>query len=140
MQKKKVQVAVYYRDDDSLKYFLLLKMNERRHGHWQNITGGVEKNEDFLTAAYRELNEETSISKDDIKQFHNCPLVFKFTDQWENDVIENCFIVELNNKIEILLDPNEHQAFSWVNENEIKPTSVHYKSNYDVLIYGIENL
>jgi|TARA_B110000438_G_C15815618_1_gene651826 putative (di)nucleoside polyphosphate hydrolase len=35
---------------------------------WQMPQGGVDKNEDYLTAAYRELEEETSIKKVELIQ------------------------------------------------------------------------
>ena len=46
---KKDQVFVANRLDNAKKF-------------WQMPQGGVDKNEDFLTAAYRELEEETSIN------------------------------------------------------------------------------
>ena len=54
MNKRKVQVSVFYCDAKGDKYFLLLKTNERRGNFWQNITGGVDEGETFRDAALRE--------------------------------------------------------------------------------------
>ena len=42
-------------------------------GAWQMPQGGVEKNEDLLNAALRELEEETSIIKKDVKVLDEIP-------------------------------------------------------------------
>ena len=39
------------------------KRIDNQKNFWQMPQGGVEENEDYLTAAYRELEEETSIKK-----------------------------------------------------------------------------
>lgn len=41
--------------------FLLLKRQPDRGGFWQPVTGGVEKGEELLTSALREMEEETGI-------------------------------------------------------------------------------
>ena len=41
------------------------KRIDNQKNFWQMPQGGVEKNEDYLTAAYRELEEETSIKNVD---------------------------------------------------------------------------
>ena len=48
---------------------------ERRDfiGAWQMPQGGIEANEDFLNAALRELEEETSITKKDVKLLDEIP-------------------------------------------------------------------
>ena len=40
---------------------LVAKRIDNQKNYWQMPQGGVDKNEDYLTAAYRELEEETSI-------------------------------------------------------------------------------
>jgi len=42
------------------KIFVAQRIDNQKN-FWQMPQGGVEKNEDYLTAAYRELEEETSI-------------------------------------------------------------------------------
>ena len=42
------------------KIFVAKRIDNQKN-FWQMPQGGVEKNEDYLTAAYRELEEETSI-------------------------------------------------------------------------------
>ena len=61
MNKRKVQVVIFRVASNNEKQFLLLKMNEKRGFFWQNITGGVEKSEDFKAAALREAKEETKV-------------------------------------------------------------------------------
>ena len=42
------------------------KRIDNKKNFWQMPQGGVDKDEDYLTAAYRELEEETSIKNIDI--------------------------------------------------------------------------
>ncbi len=42
------------------------KRIDNQKNFWQMPQGGVDKDEDYLTAAYRELEEETSIKNIDI--------------------------------------------------------------------------
>ena len=49
---------------------LVAKRIDNQKNFWQMPQGGVDKGEDYLTAAYRELEEETSIKNVDlIKEF-----------------------------------------------------------------------
>ena len=45
---------------------LVAKRIDNQKNFWQMPQGGVDKGEDYLTAAYRELEEETSIKKVDL--------------------------------------------------------------------------
>ena len=49
------------------KVFVAKRIDNTKN-FWQMPQGGVDKNEDFLTAAYRELEEETSIKNADLIQ------------------------------------------------------------------------
>ena len=49
------------------KVFVAKRIDNAKN-FWQMPQGGVDKNEDFLTAAYRELEEETSIKNADLIQ------------------------------------------------------------------------
>ena len=44
------------------KVFVAKRIDNQKN-FWQMPQGGVDKGEDYLTAAYRELEEETSIKK-----------------------------------------------------------------------------
>ena len=47
------------------KVFVAKRIDNQKN-FWQMPQGGVDKNEDYLTAAYRELEEETSIKNVDL--------------------------------------------------------------------------
>ncbi len=51
------------------KILLIKRLHEPYKDFWALPGGFVDKNEDLITAAYRELKEETSIEKVDLKQF-----------------------------------------------------------------------
>lgn len=140
MKKNKVQTVVFYTAPNQRKVFLLLKMNEQRGFFWQNITGGVEAGEDFRSAAIREAQEETGITTENIKKITPSSLEFHFIDQWKNEVTEKVFFVEATGPWEIKLDPKEHCEFSWVTQEQIKESSVHYPSNYKCLMEAINSL
>ncbi len=130
MNKRKAQVSVFYCDDKSNKYFLLLKTNKRRGEFWQNITGSVEEEETFLEGAQRELLEETSIKSLDLKDMN---MDFNFKDQWGYDCIEKSYCVQLQNKCDIIIDPAEHIEYKWFNFKDIDEDLIKFKSNYDLI-------
>ena len=138
MKKRKVQSIVFYCDANHIKHFLLLKMNERRNFHWQNITGGVDDGEEYIDAAKRETVEETSISKENIIKIHSSDLNFEFHDGWGNDVVERVFFIQCNKKFNVEIDPSEHSDFKWVAEKEINRSVVHYESNFKALSNAVE--
>lgn len=120
---KKVQITVLHKEKKAL---LLLEMKADRGFGWQNVTGSVESNEDLLTAAKRELEEETGIKEAKILQLSQ---EFKFHDRWDKDVIEYCFVA-LTNDSEISISEEEHQGFKWVPINEVQAKDFKYESNF----------
>ncbi|WP_426348765.1 NUDIX hydrolase [Alloiococcus sp. CFN-8] len=57
--------------DCSNKHILMCRRRKNPYKGLYNLVGGkIEKGEDGLASAYRELEEETSISKNDIKLTH----------------------------------------------------------------------
>lgn len=131
----KVQVVVYCKENQS---FLLLKTNKARDEFWQNITGGVEKEEDFIDAAKREAKEETKLSlvsgTDLIK---NLNLDFEFLSRRNIKAQEKVFLIIKNNLWDIEIDPNEHQEYKWLTEDKITKNSVLYESNYKAIMAAI---
>lgn len=140
MNKRKVQVVIFRVANNNEKQFLLLKMNEKRGYFWQNVTGGVEKSENFKTAALREVKEETKIKKGNIISNIDLDMDFEFKDQWENEVIEKVFAFQCKEEWKVILDPKEHCAFKWVSEKDINENSVHYQSNFEALLKVMETL
>ena len=63
--KKLNVILVYNKEED--KILMCKREKEPYKGKFNLVGGKVEQNEDELDAAYRELKEETGITKDDIK-------------------------------------------------------------------------
>ena len=100
MQKLNL-ILVYNKNQDKI---LMCKRKKEPYKDKLNLVGGkVEKDEDELCAAYRELEEETGISKNDIKLIN----VMNFTYCLEGFEIEiyygilnkECNLVEEVNKL-----------------------------------------
>lgn len=108
-------------------------MNEKRNGFWQNVTGSVDESESFENAAVREAIEETGLRREDILSVGMLNQQFEFHDQWNCDVIEKVFKIKVSKKWPVKIDPQEHQEYKWVNEDDIKRESVHFESNYKAL-------
>ena len=138
MKKRKVQVVIYYCAKDNKKHFLLLKVNERRGFFWQNVTGGVDKDEKFKHAALREAKEETNIKKSNIVSITKTDLKFKFISRYGKVVKEKVFILQCREPWKVALDPLEHCEFKWVEEDKIVPQSVQYPTNYEALLKALE--
>jgi 8-oxo-dGTP pyrophosphatase MutT (NUDIX family) len=119
--KQKVQIVVA--TDSSV---LLLKLSDDRGGFWQNATGSVEFNEEFLEAAERELLEETGLKKPLIE----LPMEIKFHDRWGFDVIEKVFYCHLVKELKIKLS-SEHQGHKWVKFSKLTKNDYEFDNHFE---------
>lgn len=129
MKKRKVQTVLFYSDAKGIKYFLLLKVNQRRGLFWQNVTGGVDKDEKYLDAAVREAQEETGLKLKNIHEIIDTGIIFRFHDRWGKDVKERVFVIHCKKSWDIIIDPSEHCDYKWVEERQLDKNSVEYASN-----------
>lgn len=129
IKREKVQVVVLFSRSKSFD-ILLLQTNEKRGSFWQNVTGGVDfEDENQLAAATREVEEEIGIKP--LKVF-DINLDFFFTDRWETDVSEKSYLALFSEKDKkhITLDPKEHRDFKIKSINKIETSDYKYESNY----------
>ena len=93
-------IAVFNPDMDKV---LMCKRKKEPYKGLSNFVGGkIEKNEDGITAAYRELEEETSITAADISIIH----LVSFTYPLDNCYVE-VYVGRLNAVTDINGDENE---------------------------------
>jgi 8-oxo-dGTP pyrophosphatase MutT (NUDIX family) len=131
---KKAQIVLAVLDDPSHSFhFLLLQTNEHRGSFWQNVTGKIEENETIEEGGLREAIEETQLKIEDIVDIINLGLVYEFIDQKKRNVYEESFLIVLDKKWNVKIDPHEHQAFKWVPLTKINRESVKHLSNYETL-------
>lgn len=82
---------------------LMCKRRKNPYKGLSNFVGGkIEQNENGLDAAYRELEEETHITKDDIILSH----LMDFTYPLDNCYLE-IYVGKLNKSVEVYGDENE---------------------------------
>ncbi len=91
---------------------------------WQSVTGSLEWDENPQQAAIRELQEETGISE---QELHDCQYSQKFEiysiwrDRYAPGVTENqehVFSLELTDRVDIQLDPREHEEYIWLSKQK----------------------
>ncbi len=138
MGKRKVQVVIFYCAKDYKKHFLLLKVNKERGLFWQNVTGGVNKNEKYTAGALREVIEETGLKKKNIKELIKTDMKFKFLSRWGKEVKEKVFLLQCHKPWDVVIDPKEHCKYKWVEESEISAKSVKFETNYQALQLAME--
>lgn len=106
--KKLNLIIVYNKENDKI---LMCKREKEPYQGKLNLVGGkVENNEDELEAAYRELEEETGITKQDIQLTHLMNL------QYELSNIElEIYVGKLNKDVELIEEVNK---LYWVDVKE----------------------
>ena len=110
-----VLVIIYTKNKD----ILLLKKNNDKD-MWQSVTGSLNENEKPIDAAKREVFEETGLTSDKIFDC-NKQYIFEIYEMWrhkyENGVTHNTehvFLLELEEKVNIVIDKNEHLQYEWL--------------------------
>lgn len=106
---KKMNVIVVF--DKDLKQTLMCKRTKEPYMGMYNLVGGkIEKENDGLNEAYRELIEETNITKDDIEltRFMNLTYV-----KWDKEL--EVYYGVLNKDVELIEEVNK---LEWVDINE----------------------
>jgi 8-oxo-dGTP pyrophosphatase MutT (NUDIX family) len=131
---KKAQVILAAIDESSQSFhFLLLQTNERRGKFWQNVTGKIEDEETFEEGGLREAMEETNLKIESIVDIVDLGLSYEFVDQHERKVHEKSFLIILDQKWDVKIDPKEHIAFKWIRIEEVEEGIVKYRSNLETL-------
>ena len=106
---KKLNVILVY-DKDESKILMCKRKKEPYKGKYNLVGGKVEKNEDELHAAYRELQEETGITSNDITLTHimNFQYIMK-------DMELEVYAGKLNKDIKLVEELNK---LYWIDKNE----------------------
>ncbi len=107
---------------------------------WQMPQGGVDKNEDYLNAAFRELKEETSIENADLIKEVDEMTTYELPDHllgiiWKGKYrgqTQKWFLMKFKGKdSEINLNTNhpEFLDWKWINIDQITEVVVEFKLN-----------
>ena len=106
---KKLNVVIVYNKDED-KILMCYRKKEPYKDKYNLVGGKLEKGETELEGAYRELEEETGITHNDIKLVHLMNFEYKFLDM-ELEV----FIGKLNKEVELIEEVNK---LYWIDKNE----------------------
>ena len=98
---KKMNVIVVF--DSKLENTLMCKRTKEPYMGMYNLVGGkIEKENDGLNEAYRELEEETNIKKKDIDLIHFMNLTYT---KWNKEL--EVYYGTLKNEVELIEEVNE---------------------------------
>ena len=106
---KKLNVILVYNKDEN-KILMCQREKEPYKGKFNLVGGKVEQKEDELQAAYRELQEETGITHNDITLTHIMNFQYKMSDM-ELEV----YAGKLNKDVNLIEEVNK---LYWINKKE----------------------
>jgi hydrolase, NUDIX family len=106
---KKMNVIVIF--NSNITQTLMCKRTKDPYKGMYNLVGGkIEKENDGLNEAYRELYEETNISKDDVTLTHFMNITYV---KWEKEL--EVYYGKLNKDVELVEEVNQ---LEWVSIDE----------------------
>ena len=106
---KKMNVIVVF--DNKIENTLMCKRTKEPYMGMYNLVGGkIEKENDGLNEAYRELEEETNIKKNDIDLIHFMKLTYT---KWNKEL--EVYYGILKNEVELIEEVNK---LEWVSIND----------------------
>lgn len=106
---KKLNVVIVYNKEGN-KILMCKRAKEPYKGKYNLVGGKVELGEDELYAAYRELQEETGITKEDINLNHLMNFQYKMS-----DIELEVYVGKLNKEIELQEEVNK---LLWMSKEE----------------------
>ncbi len=106
--KKLNVILVYNKDED--KILMCKRKKEPYKGKFNLVGGKVEEKEDELHAAYRELQEETGITKNDIILTHVMNFQYSIS-----DIELEVYAGKLNKNIDLIEEVNK---LYWIDNKE----------------------
>ncbi|MEM3074891.1 MAG: NUDIX domain-containing protein [Candidatus Pacearchaeota archaeon] len=114
--RKIVFIVIYLRKKNTKNKILYLILKRKLHWNgWEFPKGGVEKNESYIKALKREVNEETGQYPINIKR-HNFKGKYKynkrFKDRNEQGSEFSLYSAELKSE-KINIDKREHSSYTW---------------------------
>ena len=98
---KKLNVIIVYSNDEE-KILMCHRKKEPYKGLYNLVGGKIEENEDYIDAAYRELNEETGITSEDIKLVHVMDFSYQIT-----GIELQVYAGKLNKEVEVVDEVNK---------------------------------
>lgn len=117
-------LAIIYREKDKKNELLALRNNPQdpKHGgdFYFVVTGGLKKEESFISAVKREIKEETGITN--IVKIINLKLAFEYvySDDGECLCKEKAYLVKIDGEVGGLNE--EHIGFLWLNRTDFIET------------------
>ena len=119
------------------KVFVAKRIDNPKY-HWQMPQGGVDKGENFLDAAYRELEEETSIKNVKLIQEIDGTMTYELPDHllgiiWKGKYKgqkQKWFLMRYlgsDNEINIKTDKPEFSEWKWIDLDMITDVAVDFK-------------
>lgn len=106
---KKLNVIIMY-DKDEKNILMCKRTKEPYKGKFNLVGGKVEENEDELFAAYRELEEETGITRNDTTLTHLMNFEYKIS-----DIELEVYAGKLNKDVELIEEVNN---LYWLKKEE----------------------
>lgn len=106
---KKLNVIIVYNKEED-RILMCKREKEPYKGKFNLVGGKVEENEDELHAAYRELQEETGITKNDIKLTHIMNFQYKIL-----DMELEMYAGKLNKDVNLVEEVNK---LYWISKDE----------------------
>lgn len=130
--KKKILALIYRTRNDTQEFLVLKKSADPVHGPavFYVVTGAVEKDESNLSAAKREIEEETGITN--IINVTKLDKIYEYKHPAEEDYLcqEYCFAVLIDDEVRHLSE--EHTEYKWLSRDDFVDTIDWYYDKEDL--------
>lgn len=129
-EKPKIKAVGCFLEYEGQFLILHRSVNMNQGGKWGLPAGGVEQGENERDAIAREVREEIGISIPCEEFSFLQKIIFNFPDKINEYSV---YSVKLKSKIDVSLDPQEHQDYAWTTGKECYKRNDLMQGVHDVL-------